>query len=109
MSYLVLHFQAFWHRKLNYQSQLKFLEGIITKKLTKLLSNYISPCLHGFIPKYSISTNLLTYQTYPLQSYDNNIGLIQCITISKNLSLELNSFKQLNMGLNIMKILPCIK
>lgn len=51
----------------------KLFEAIITKNLTILLSKYICPSQHGFLPKHSISTNLLIYQNYLLQSYENNV------------------------------------
>jgi len=46
-------------------------EAIITKKLSSLLSNLISPSQHGFLAKHSISTNLLTYQSDLIKSSEN--------------------------------------
>jgi len=48
----------------------KIFEALITKKLVTLISNYINPFQHGFRPKHSILTNLLSYQTQILQSFE---------------------------------------
>lgn len=48
----------------------KMFEALITKKLVTIISNYISPFQHGFRPKHSILTNLLSYQTQILQSFE---------------------------------------
>lgn len=76
----------------------KLFEAIINKKCTILLSNYISPFQHGFLPKHYISTNLLTYQTYLLQSYENNIQVDSVYTDIKK------SFDKLNHTILLYKL-----
>lgn len=49
----------------------KLFESIITKKLSKLFSNYICPNQHGFRPKKSVFTNLLIYHTDLISSIEN--------------------------------------
>jgi len=54
----------------------KMFEAIITKKLSSLLSNLISPSQHGFLAKHSISTNLLIYQSDLIKSFENQVDTI---------------------------------
>ena len=48
----------------------KLFESIITKELSKLSSSYICPNQHFFQPKKSVFTNLLTYHTDLISSFE---------------------------------------
>jgi len=76
----------------------KLFEAIITKKLTTLLVNYISPTQHGFLPKHSILTNLFTYQTHLLQSYDQNCQVDSIYTYFKK------AFDKVNHNILLFKL-----
>jgi len=51
----------------------KLFEAIISKKLSSILLNYISPTQHGFLAKQSIFTNLLVYQNYLTNALDEGL------------------------------------
>lgn len=51
----------------------KLFEAIISKKLSSILLNYISPAQHGFLMKHSIFTNLLVYQNFLTNALDQGL------------------------------------
>lgn len=76
----------------------KLFESIITKNLSKLLSNYICPNQHGFQPKKSVFTNLLIYHTDLISSIENGC---QIDTVYTDFS---KAFDRVNHNLLIFKL-----